>query len=332
MTERRPLTHHEILRLIEPFTRRGRHVDLAASDRLQRSLLFKPVVHDGETAVFAGASEILGLDDLHPNVWRLTRTVTLATGEAAVLTTEGADFGELLDRIDAVPFQRQFKSVGPVVLARNYRLEPAARAPGAPVLMILASARARFGGLELSVRPSTVEGYPAEIELSPQPDQPHDLPDDLLAALGWDWSALRRRGTGWIGSLRAPGREPERSKRIEATLEAGVAHLTRTFAEPPRRFHERFVRARWLVFIRRMTPALALAALLAGCIALAFADIPSDTPLARFLMALPGFMFYGMFAFRELPRLEVPAPPRPSSAPSWFPTRASREAQHVVRV
>ena len=230
--------------------------------------------------------------------------MTLATGEAAVLTTEGADFGELLDRIDAVPFQRQFKSVGPVVLARNYRLEPAARAPGAPVLMILASARARFGGLELSVRPSTVEGYPAEIELSPQPDQPHDLPDDLLAALGWDWSALRRRGTGWIGSLRAPGREPERSKRIEATLEAGVAHLTRTFAEPPRRFHERFVRARWLVFIRRMTPALALAALLAGCIALAFADIPSDTPLARFLMALPGFMFYGMFAFRELPRLE----------------------------
>jgi len=332
VTERRPLSHHEILRLIEPLARRGRLVDLAASDRLERRLLFKPVVHDGETAAFAAASEILQLDDLRPNVWRLTRTVTLATGEAAVLTTEGADVETLLDRIDAVPFQSQFKWIGPVVLARNVRLEPADRAPGAPLLMILASARAQLDGLALSVKTSTAKGYPAEIELTPQADPPQDLPEDLLAALGWDWSALRRRGTGWIGTLRAPGREPERSQRLEMALEAGIAHLTQTLAEPPRRFHERFVRARWLVLIRRTTPVLALAALLAGCIALTFADIPSDSPLARFLLAVPGFMFYGMFALRELPRLEVPAPPRPSSAPSWFPGRASGEVQRVLRV
>lgn len=85
-----------------------------------------------------------------------------------------------------------------------------------------------------------------------------------------------------------------------------------------------------MVLTDRLTPALVLTALLAGGVALAFADIPPDTPLARFLLALPGFMFYGMFGLHELPRLEVPAPPRPSSAPSWFPPRARREAQHVV--
>jgi hypothetical protein len=264
-------------------------------------------------------------------VWRLIRTVTLTGGETAKLVTEGSDLEELLDRIANVSLSTQFVRVGDVILARNYRLDPTARGPGAPVLMALTTAQARLDGLTLSVTTSAVKGYPAEIALSAQADPPHELPDDLLAAFSSDWSVLRRRGTGWIGTLRAPGREPERSKRIATVLEAGVAHLTRTFAEPPRCFHQRFARARWLVFIRRMTPVLVLAALLAGVVALAFADIPRDTPLARFLLALPGFMFYGLFALRELPRLEVPAPPRPSGAPSWFPPRAS-SAQHVARV
>ena len=330
MTRRHPLTHHDILRLIEPFTRRGRHVDLAASDRIERRLLFKPVVHEDSADACAGASEVLILEDLRPNLWRLIRTVNLTAGETAKLVTEGSDLGELLDRIATVSLSTHFVRVGDVVLARSYRLDPTARAPGAPVLMALTAAEARLDGLTLSVKTSTAKGFPAEITLSPQADPPHELPDDLLAAFSSDWRVLSRRGTGWIGTLRAPGREPERSKRIETSLEAGIAHLTQTLAEPPRRFHERFVRARWLVLIRRMTPTLVLTALLAGGVALAFADIPSDTPLARFLLALPGFMFYGMFGLRELPRLEVPAPPRPSSAPSWFPPRARLEAQHVV--
>ncbi len=38
-----PLTHHEIIGIVEPFTRRGRHVDLSASNRLERCLVLKPV-------------------------------------------------------------------------------------------------------------------------------------------------------------------------------------------------------------------------------------------------------------------------------------------------
>ena len=38
-----PLTHHDIIALVEPFSRQGRQVDLAGSDRTARKLLFKPV-------------------------------------------------------------------------------------------------------------------------------------------------------------------------------------------------------------------------------------------------------------------------------------------------
>jgi len=40
-----PLTHHEILALVAPFARRGRRVDLAASDRVARRIAFRPVEH-----------------------------------------------------------------------------------------------------------------------------------------------------------------------------------------------------------------------------------------------------------------------------------------------
>jgi len=325
MTDRRPLTHHEILSLIEPFARRDRHVDLSASDRAGRRLAFKPVSHGEDEGGCAGASEAFALEELRPNVWRLTRAVTLPTGETARLAAEGSDLGELQDRIARISLDVHFVRVGGVVLARSYRLDPVARTPGAAAAMALTAAEARLDGLTLKVKTSAAQGFPAEIELLPQAEPLHDLPDDLLAVFSSDWGALRRRGTGWVGSLRAPGREPERSKRVETAIAAGVAHLTRTLAEPPRRFHEKFVRARWLVLIRRMTPALALAAVLAGAVALAFVDIPTDTPLARFLLAAPGFMFYGIFALRELPTLELPPPPRPSRAPSWFLGRAQIE-------
>ena len=40
-----PLTHHEILRFIEPFSRHGYQADLGASQRLDRRLLFRPTIH-----------------------------------------------------------------------------------------------------------------------------------------------------------------------------------------------------------------------------------------------------------------------------------------------
>jgi len=327
----RPLTHHEILRLVEPFARRDRHVDLAASDRMARRLTFQPIEHEGGAPEFDGARETLSLENPQPNLYRLRRTVTLATGETAELTTEGPDTADLLDRIESVAPRDHFQWVGGCPIARNYRLQPDASNPAAPMPLTLTLAVARLHGLVFRVTPSTVQGYPAEIELTPQAGQagaesPPDLPDDILAALGWDWKPLRRRGNGWVGAVRAPGREPERSRRVEAALETAVAHLNRTLAEPPHRFHERLVRARWIVVFRRMIPILVVVALMAGAIATAFVDIPQDSMLALLIFNLPTVLLGLLFTMREIPRLEFPPPPRASRKPSWFPSRAGGEA------
>ena len=63
VTAPRPQTHHEILRLIEPFSRRGRHVDLTASNRIERHLVFRPIVHAGGMLACAGMREILELEN-----------------------------------------------------------------------------------------------------------------------------------------------------------------------------------------------------------------------------------------------------------------------------
>jgi hypothetical protein len=45
-----PFTHHEILALVEPFARRGRRVDLAASDRVARLIAFRPTAPSRQAA------------------------------------------------------------------------------------------------------------------------------------------------------------------------------------------------------------------------------------------------------------------------------------------
>jgi hypothetical protein len=136
---------------------------------------------------------------------------------------------------------------------------------------------------------------------------------------------LRRDGTGWTSSLRAPRSEPGRSRRIEIALEQAVAHLAQTLAEPPRRFHDRLVRARWAVVFRRMIPLLASVALIAAAAALTFVDIPQDSMIRMMTLNLPPLLLIMLFCMRELPRFEIPPLPRPSRAPSWFPLAGGRE-------
>lgn len=329
MTTLQPLTHHEILGLIEPFTRHGRHVDLAATNRIERRLVFKPIVHAGGMPACDGAREILQLENPRPGLYRLIRTLTLREGVTSKLTTDGHNPGDLLARIETVPPQRQFQFVADIPVALSYRLEPTAGKPAdgtPPMRMALTSAEARLDGLTLALKADTGSGYPAEIVLLPQPDRPPlDLPDDLLATLGWDWKVLSRRGMGWTGALRAPRREPARSRHIESAMGRAVTHLARTLAEPPRRFHDRLVRARWTVVFRRMIPLLASVVLIAIAAALAFADIPQDSMIVMMSLNLPPLMLVSLFCMREMPRFEIPPPPRPSKAPSWFPLPEGRE-------
>jgi hypothetical protein len=71
-----------------------------------------------------------------------------------------------------------------------------------------------------------------------------ELPEDLLAVLGWDWARLVRTADGWKSKLRLRGNLSRRSDRAEAALDRPAVHLARTLAEPPARFHDTWRAAR----------------------------------------------------------------------------------------
>ena len=145
-----PLTHHEILSLAGPFSARGRSVDLAASDRVARRIAFRPREHDGLV-------EHLALDCERDDAYTLVRRVAPAEGGPdSSLAAEGHDPGELLARIDAVPFARQWRREHGAVLALHRRV-------AADGSLSLQRAEAHLPRLLLGMSLSGVSGYPAEI-------------------------------------------------------------------------------------------------------------------------------------------------------------------------
>jgi hypothetical protein len=328
-----PFSHHEILELIAPFTRSGRHVDLEASDRQQRCLQFKPIDHADDDEPAAGMHEILKLENLSPNWFRLIRTLTLPTGLTATLTTEGSDPGALLSRIGAMQPHRQFRTIAGVVVALHYRLEPtAAPRPGVvtEIRAVLTRGEARIESLKFALNAATVKGYPAEIELSDPDGDDIDVPEDLLAVIGWGWGPLRRNGHGWRSNLRVPNNEPARTRQVLIKLEKVVAHLARTLAAPPPSFHDSLLRARWSVVFRRGIPLLIFGGLIAGSGALAFVEIPQGSIMNLVMMGTPPLLLFGAFGISDRPPLEIPPWPRRPKATGWRKATPSPQLSATV--
>jgi len=314
-----PLTHHDILKLIEPFTRRDRHVNLAESDRSKRRLVFKPIAPGEETDGTTDPREVLQLENPRPDLYRLTRTLTLPCGLQATLQAEGPDPGVLLAGIEAVPPQRQFRTEAEVVIAQSYRVSPSGgRGPdGAPAVQLeLTRAETSIKGLTIIVHGANVKGYPADVDLIPH-SPGMVLPEDLLAVLGWSWGPLRKSANGWSGKLRVRGSEPQVSRKIEAKLEPMVAHLARTLAKPPSLFHETLRRARWGVAFRRAMPLLFFAALIVAAGGLTQVEIPSGSIFNLLIMGTPPLLMFGAFGMRDTPSLEIPPLPRRSKSGVW---------------
>jgi hypothetical protein len=302
-----PLTHHEILGLVAPYARRGRQVDLQASDRLQRRLLFKPVEHA------AALQETLELDDRGTGRLRLTRVLTRPDGLAARLQAEGGDAAELLARIEAVPIERGFAAGPGWALGLCHRLEAA----GGDMQLLLTEGQARAGGLLLAVQLGGGRGAVAEFTLQGEDGEKLDLPEDLLAVLGWPWSRLMMAAQGWRGHLRLARKEPARSRQAEAELARAAAHLARTLAEPPARFHERLRGARWGVTLRRGVPLLGCIALIAGTASLPRFDLAQDSVFRMLIFHFPPLLLIAFFCLREMPRIEIPPLPRRLTAAAW---------------
>ena len=329
----KPLTHHEILSLIAPFTRRGRHADLAASDRAGRRLVFKPVEHpaaDGRPAL----REVLALELPETGQSRLIRTVTDPSGLVSTLTAQGPDAGALLEWVDGVSVERQFKVYGDVTVARSYRIaavkgdsEQAASAPRPRIT----EAQARVDGVNFSLNALQGPNVLVEVKLTADPGEELRIPEDLLSVLGWSWRPLRHFVSYWRGTIRVTPKEPERTADIEHKLGRSIRHLASTLAEAPSAFHLRHRQARWRAAFQRSIPLTVGLLILAATPAIGWLHMEDGSLLRMFIFHAPPIMMVGFFMFRELPRLEIPPLPRQLHPASWIvpATRRRRSAQPV---
>ena len=314
-----PLTHHQILALVAPFSRSGRHVDLAASDRMARRVAFKPVDHGTLT-------ETLLLDNPGEGRFRLTRVLALQGGlqaqMTAQLTADGSDPAALLARVDAVPLALQHGSGAGYVLAKSHRL---VAGPGGDTL-ILTEGRAWVGslvdspanGLLLKLSVSSVRGISGEVLLQTTGDHPLDLPEDLLAVVGWDWARLIKRSDGYGTRLRLRGAGAARSRDAETKLALGAQHLAQTLAEPPALFHDKQVAARWRVVMQRALPLIGAALMLVGAAAVSKLDLAQESLVRMLIFHAPPILMVGFFCMNELPRVEIPPWPKRLRARSWW--------------
>jgi hypothetical protein len=302
-----PLTHHQIIGLAPPFTRRGRHVDLGASNRLERRIVFKAIDHAGPPAL----RDTLELDNPYDGYFCLTRRLQLDGdgGLCASLMAEGADAGELLQRIESVAPQRQFSVDANSLTALSFRLDGAK--------LILTEATSQFGSYTLHTRVPRTKGMAAEFELVAPAASPVTLPEDLLAVIGWDWSPLRARKGGWTGKVRLRGKEPRRSTGAETKLARTVQHLVATLAQPPAAFHERYARARWGAAFRRSIPLLTAVGMIGGVAMLPRAALDDFSPLRMMMFNLPTLLLALAFSMQEMPRFEIPPWPRRLDASAW---------------
>lgn len=309
-----PLTHHQILGLVEPFSRSGRQVDLAASDRLARRLHFKPVAHAADGATPA-LTETLQLECHESGNHRLTRVLAPADGPSATLQAMGTDLARLLAQVDAVPPARHFSAGPGWQVARSHDLVPSAHA-GPPVLTF-SRGDAWVDGLRLGLAVMDVKNVAGDITLRAAPGEQVALPEDVLAVMGWNWVRLVPATDGWTSKLRLRGSGAPRTQAAERALDQAAQHLAQVMAMPPAQYHARLRGARWGVVLRRSIPSLTAVGLVVG--ALLLPRIAGDE-LSGVWMALhyvPIGILALSFTVQELARFEIPPPPRRLKATQW---------------
>jgi len=324
-----PLTHHDILELAAPFSRGGRHVDLAASDRMERRLLFKPLDHPRQGDC-PETREILKLESLGTGTCRLTRTLTRRGSPPATLTVMGENPGELLSLIDAIPPQDQFRDGPGYVVARSYSLESvkgasaragtagAAPTSAATVMRpVMTQGVAQIEGLTLTMGVPSTRRVAADIQLAPMPGERLDLPEDLLAVLGWDWARLIRNTDGWRSKRRLRGGPLARTRTAEAALDKAALHLAKTLAAPATSFHETWFAARWGAFFRRAIPVLTLVLLFIIIAALPHSVVTGNPSLFVVGFHIPTALIALSFCLQELPTYEIPPVPRRARDAHW---------------
>jgi hypothetical protein len=312
----RPLTHHEILAIVAPFARRGRHVDLAATDRAARRIVFTSHATTAEPERGDTPQEALVLECRESGSFVLERTLAHPDGRRATLQALGPDPGVLLAGIESVPRERHFESGTGYTIERSYTVNGVGG--GMAMSLALSEGRVRLEGVTLALRVPPVRGVAGEITLAGPAGTTLALPEDLLAVLGWNWSRLVRGTERWTSKLRLPGGATERTHAAERALERAGAHLARTLAEPPSRYHERLRLARWGVFFRRGIPTWNALALVAIALATSRFQAALSVPVWLALYHVPTLLVAASFLLQEQARFEIPPWPRRLHTASWW--------------
>ncbi len=315
-----PLTHHAILGLVAPFSERGHQIDLAASDRAQRRLCFKPIQHPDLPSAGESLTETLTLDNPEPEQFRLRRLLSDDAGLSSTLEIEGSDPGELLEQIEAIEVGRQVVAVEGIHIARDYRLQSIAASEQQPAhwRLQLEKAETRVEGVRLRLNAKTGRKMPADVELRAEHDQRLRVPADLFAVLGWEWRPMRALGKRWRGSVRIAAAEPERTPDVEAKLAQAVRHLANTLRSDPGAFHARWQAARWRVAFQRAIPLLIGLSLLGTAPLIQLFSLEDISLVRMFIFHAPPLLMIGIFAMRELPVIEIPPMPRRLIGHEWI--------------
>lgn len=320
-----PLTHHQILALVGPFTRRGRHLDLTASRREDRRLVFRPRALPSPRAGLPPLREELTLEVPERGDYRLIRGLSApATGTApplsATLTALGPDLETLLEQMEQVSAERHFRLCEGAVLSLSFRLGKGHRSatPIRAASPLLVQARAQVAGVALEVDVDPDPGMPIRVRLRPPPGQRLQVPQDLLAVLGGGWRPLDELSSYWRSTLKVREKGPERSRVIEAEICRGVSHLTETLGDRPEGFHARFRRRRWRVTLLRAVPLLAALGIIAATPAVTLLPMGEGSVLRMLIFHAPPLMLIAFFVFKELPRIEIPPLPRPLRNSTWL--------------
>jgi len=307
-----PFTHHDILALVAPFTRSGRHVDLPACDRIQRRVVFKPLDRSNDMAGLRGLQELLALEKTGATSYRLTRTLVLPGGLTARLDASGSEPAELLRQVDAVSVQQHFETGAGGVMVRNYAVQAGALAP------VLTSGVVQVDGVVLTMSVSAVRSVSADVLLAAPPGQALDIPQDLLAVLGWAWSPLTLTPQGWTGKFRLRGTPDQRTRRAEVALQRAAAHLAQTLAATPETFHDQHLAARWRVVFRRAIPILTPILLLITLLVTPRLPLMDRASVWTLVYQLPTVLIAISFMTQDLPKFEIPPFPRRASAANWL--------------
>ncbi len=318
-----PLTHHDILALVAPFTRSGRHVDLPACDRIQRRVVFKPQERAAYVPELHGLQELLALEKTGATSYRLTRTLVLPSGLKARLETTGSEPADLLRRVDAVPLTQHFQMGEGFLVARHYALRSDAQSP------VLTSGVVQVDGLMLTMSVSAVRSVSADVLVAAPPGQALDIPQDLLAVLGWAWSPLTSGKQGWTGKFRLRGTADQRTRRAELGLQRAAEFLAQTLAAPPAAFHDQHLAARWRAVFRRAIPILTPILLLITLLVMPRLPLMDHASAWTLIYQLPTVLIAISFMTQDLPKFEIPPWPRRASAASWLRPRAQNVAPTV---